>query len=124
MKKILALMLALSATVLLACPMKDGMAKGAMMGGGCQGCMGEKTQCDMSKLPPRFEALGLSDDQKAQVLKIREDGQAFHAQQYDKMMAVLTPDQQKKFEEVPAMCPKKSLKIKAPAGTACPHCKK
>lgn len=119
MKKIFALALVLSATILLACPMNAGM-----MNGGCQGGMGQKCQCDTSKLPPRLEALGLSDDQKAQVQKIREDGKAFHNQQHEKMMAVLTPDQQKKFDEVPAMCPKKSMKMKAPAGMACPHCKK
>ncbi|MDD5212737.1 MAG: hypothetical protein PHV62_10010 [Sulfuricurvum sp.] len=111
MKKILALALALSATVLLACPMKDGMAKGGMMDGTmCQGMM-QKCEANTSKLPPRLEALGLSDDQKAQVQKIREDGKAFHNQQHDKMMAVLTPEQQKKFEEMPKMCPKKGMKM-------------
>ncbi len=117
MKKILALALALSATVLLACPMKGGM-----MGGGCQGGMGQKCQCDTSVLPPRLEALGLSDAQKAEVQKIREDGKAFHNQQHAKMMAVLTPEQAKKFEStVPAACPKKGMKMPA-AGTGCKNC--
>lgn len=127
MKKILTLALALSATVLLACPMKDGM-KGGMMkcgmmdGSMCQGMM-QKCEANTSKLPPHLEALGLSDDQKAQVQKIREDGKAFHNQQHDKMMAVLTPDQQKKFEASPKMCPKKDMKMKMPAaGMGCKHC--
>ena len=121
MKKILALALALSATVLLACPMNGGM-----MNGGCQGGMGQKCQCDTSKLPPRLEALGLSDEQKAQVQKIREDGKAFHNQQHEKMMAVLTPEQAKKFEmAVPAACPKKGMKMKMPAaGMGCKNCDK
>jgi len=122
MKKILALALALSATVLLACPMNGGM-----MNGGCQGGMGQKCQCDTSKLPPHLEALGLSDAQKADVQKIREEGKAFHNQQHEKMMAVLTPEQQKKFDAAP-MCAKKEMKMNKkmnmPAGTACPHCKK
>lgn len=119
MKKILTLALALSATVLLACPMKGGM-----MGGGCQGGMGQKCQCDTSKLPPHLAALGLSDDQKAQVQKIREEGKAFHNQQHAKMMAILTPEQAKKFDAtVPATCPKKDMKIKMPAaGMGCKHC--
>ncbi|MFA6189578.1 MAG: hypothetical protein WC680_09920 [Sulfuricurvum sp.] len=126
MKKILALAFALSATVLLACPMKGGMMGNGMMNGGCQGGMGQKCQCDTSKLPPRLEALGLSDTQKAEVQKIREDGKAFHNQQHDKMMAVLTPEQAKKFEStVPAACPKKDMKMKMPAaGTGCKNCDK
>lgn len=124
MKKILALALALSATVLLACPMKDGMMSGPMMDGMCQGGMGQKCQCDTSKLPPRLEALGLSDAQKAQVQKIREEGKAFHNQQHEKMMAVLTPEQAKKFDAaVPAACPKAEMKMKTPA-TGCKHCDK
>lgn len=118
MKKILTLALALSATVLLACPMNSGM-----MSGGCQGGMGQKCQCDTSKLPPHLEALGLNDAQKAQVQKIREEGKAFHNQQHEKMMAVLTPDQKKKFDEAPKMCAKKDMKIKMPAaGMGCKHC--
>jgi Spy/CpxP family protein refolding chaperone len=118
MKKILALAFALSATVLLACPMNNGMMN---MGDG----MGQKCTCDTSKLPPRLGALGLTEDQKTQVQKIREDGKAFHNQQHEKMMAVLTPDQQKKFEEAPAMCPKKGMKLKSKmpaAGMGCKHC--
>ena len=128
MKKIFALALALSATVLLACPMKDGMKDGmkcGMMDGSmCQGMM-QKCEANTSKLPPHFEALGLSDDQKAQVQKIREEAKAFHNQQHDKMMAVLTPDQKKKFEETPKMCPKKDMKMKMPAGgMGCKSCDK
>ena len=128
MKKIFALVLALSATVLLACPMKDGMKDGmkcGMMDGSmCQGMM-QKCDADTSKLPPHLEALGLNADQKAQIQKIREDGKAFHNQQHDKMMAVLTPDQKKKFEEAPEMCPKKDMKMKMPAaGMGCKNCDK
>lgn len=119
MKKILALALALGATVLLACPMKGGM-----MNGGCQGGMGQKCQCDTSKLPPRLEALGLSDAQKVEVQKIREEGKAFHNQQHEKMMAVLTPEQAKKFDmAAPAGCIKKGVKIPA-AGMGCKNCDK
>ncbi|MDP3265675.1 MAG: hypothetical protein Q8M39_02480 [Sulfuricurvum sp.] len=119
MKKILALALALSATVLLACPMNGGM-----MNGGCQGGMGQKCQCDTSKLPPRLEALGLSDAQKVEVQKIREDGKAFHNQQHEKMMAVLTPEQAKKIDmALPAACPKKGMKMPA-AGMGCKNCNK
>lgn len=119
MKKILALALTLSTTVLLACPM------GGMMNGGCQGGMGQKCQCDTSKLPPQLEALSLSDAQKAQVQKIREEGKAFHNQQHTKMMAVLTPAQQKKFEEATKMCAKKDMKMKMPeAGMGCKNCDK
>ena len=113
MKKILALAFVLSATVLLACPMKDGMM-GGMKDGMCKGGMGEKCQCDTSKLPPHLEALGLSDNQKAEVQKIREEGKAFHNQQHEKIMAVLTPEQQKKLEEAPQMSPKKNMKMKMP----------
>ncbi|MDQ1297521.1 MAG: periplasmic protein CpxP/Spy [Campylobacterota bacterium] len=127
MKKILALALALSATVLLASPTKDGIAKCGIMDGGCQFCAGERPQCDTSKLPPRLEALGLSDDQKAQVQKIREDGKTFRAQQHDKIKAVLTPEQQKKFEETSKTCPKKGVKMKPKmpaAGMGCKSCDK
>ncbi len=120
MKKILALALAFSATALLACPMKEGM-----MSGDCQGGMGQKCQCDTSKPSPRLEALGLSDAQKAEVQKLREEGKTFHNQQHDKMMTILTPDQQKKFEEVPKMCSKKEMKMKMPAaGMGCKSCDK
>ncbi|MDP3587536.1 MAG: hypothetical protein Q8R58_05735 [Sulfuricurvum sp.] len=120
MKKILALALALGATALLACPMQGGMKNGPMCGS-----MAQKCQCDTSKLPKPFEALGLSDAQKADVQKIREEGKAFHNQQHEKMMAVLTPDQLKKFEaNAPKMCPKKG-DMKMPAsGMGCKNCDK
>ncbi len=120
MKKILALALALGATALLACPMQGGMNNGPMGGG-----MMQKCQCDTSKLPKPFEALGLSDAQKADVQKIREEGKAFHNQQHEKMMAVLTPEQLKKFEaNAPKMCPKKG-DMKMPAnGMGCKNCDK
>ena len=125
MKKILTLVLTLSATVLLACPMNGAMMGGGMMNGGCQGGMGQKCQCDTSKLPPYLEALGLSDAQKVEVQKIREDGKAFHNQQHEKMMAVLTPEQAKKFEMgTPAVCPK-NMKMKTPiTAPGCKHCDK
>lgn len=114
MKKILVLVLALSATALLACPMKDGMKGGmmkdGMMGGAmCQGMM-SKCEANTSKLPPHLEALGLSDDQKGQIQKIREEAKAFHNQQHDKMMAVLTVEQRAKMKEMPMMCGKMSPK--------------
>jgi Spy/CpxP family protein refolding chaperone len=99
MKKILSIALILGATALMACPMKEG------------GMMMKKCECDTSKLPKPFEKLGLSDDQKAQIQKIREEGKAFHNQQHDKMMAVLTPEQLKTFEaNTPKMCPKGDMK--------------
>ncbi|MDP1784722.1 MAG: hypothetical protein Q8K81_04765 [Sulfuricurvum sp.] len=121
MKKILAFALALSATALLACPMKGGMMNGPM----CQG-MGQKCQCDTSKLPPRLEALGLSDAQKAEVKKIREESKAFHNQQHEKMMSVLTVDQRKKFDmSGPAACPTKESQMKMPMdGMGCKNCDK
>jgi hypothetical protein len=121
MKKILALALALGATALLACPMQDGMNNGQMGGA----YMMQKCQCDTSKLPKSLEALGLSDAQKADVQKIREEGKEFHNKQHEKMMAVLTPDQLKKFEaNAPKMCPKKG-DMKMPAtGTGCKNCDK
>ena len=114
MKKTFALVLALSATVLLACPMKDGMKGGmmkdGMMGGSmCQGMM-QKCDANTSKLPQNLEALGLSDDQKGEVQKIREEAKAFHNQQNDKMMAVLTAEQRAKMKEMPMMCGKMSPK--------------
>ena len=121
MKKILALALSLGATVLLACPMQCGMG---MNNGQMGSCMMQKCQCDTSKLPVAFEGLGLTDAQKKQVQKIREDGKAFHNKQHEKMMAVLTPDQRKKFENsVPAACPKGNMPMPA-SEAACPHCDK
>lgn len=111
MKKILALALALGATALLACPMQGGM-------------MMQKCQCDTSKLPKPFEALGLSDAQKGEVQKIREEGKEFHNKQHQKMMAVLTPDQLKKFEaNAPKACPKGNMKMPA-TGMGCKSCDK
>ena len=108
MKKILALALALGATALLACPMGGGMM--------------QKCQCDTSKLPLPFEKLGLDDAQKGEVQKIREEGKAFHNKQHEKMMAVLTPDQRKKFEaNMPPMCPKGEMKMPAD-GMGCKNC--
>lgn len=102
MKKILALALALGATALLACPMQGGMNNGQMQGGMNNGPMGggmmQKCQCDTSKLPKPLEALGLSDAQKADIQKIREEGKEFHNKQHEKMMAILTPEQRTKLE--------------------------
>lgn len=103
MKKILSIALILGATALMACPMQYG----GMMGG--QGMM--KCDCNTSKLPKPFEKLGLSDDQKAQIQKLREEGKEFHNQQHEKMMAVLTPEQRKTFEaNAPKMCQKGDMK--------------
>lgn len=100
MKKILSIALILGATALMACPM---MKEGGMMM--------KKCECDTSKLPKPFEKLGLSDDQKAQIQKLREEGKNFHNQQHEKMLAVLTPDQRKAFEaNAPKMCPKGDMK--------------
>ncbi len=99
MKKILSIALILGATALMACPMKNG------------GMMMNKCECDTSKLPKPMEKLGLSDDQKAQIQKIREEGKTFHNQQHEKMMAVLTPEQRKTFEATASkMCPKGEMK--------------
>jgi Spy/CpxP family protein refolding chaperone len=121
MKKILSIALILGATALMACPMKDG----GMMNG--QGMM-QKCECDTSKLPKPFEKLGLNDDQKAQIQKIREEGKEFHNQQHEKMMSVLTPEQRKTFEaNAPKMCPKGGMKgdMKMPQGAmGCKACDK
>lgn len=120
MKKILALALALGASALLACPTQGCGPMGAGMMPKCQ--------CDTSKLPKPFEALGLSETQKGEVQKLREEGKAFHNQQHEKMMAVLTPDQLKKFEtSMSKMCPKKgTVKMPAPvmpkSGPGCKAC--
>lgn len=99
MKKILSIALILGATALMACPMKEG------------GMMMKKCECDTSKLPKPFEKLGLNDDQKTQIQKLREEGKAFHNQQHEKIMAVLTPEQRKTFEaNAPKMCPKGDMK--------------
>lgn len=102
MKKILSIALILGATALMACPQGKGMMNcgdGSMQGGMMMG----KCQCDTSKLPKPFENLGLSDQQKEQIQKLREEGKAFHNQQHDKMMAVLTPEQRVKFDETRKM---------------------
>jgi len=122
MKKVLSIALILGATALLACPMKDG---GMMMRNG--GMLMNKCECDTSKLPKPMENLGLNDDQKAQIQKIREESKAFHNQQHEKMMAVLTPEQRKTLEaNIPMMCPKGDMKgMKMPAGgMGCKNCDK
>jgi Spy/CpxP family protein refolding chaperone len=96
MKKLLSLALIVGTTALFAAPMNNGQmnTNGQMMGGGMmRGC-----NMDSSKLPKPFESLGLSDAQKADIQKIREEGKAFHQKQHEKMMSVLTPDQRKTFE--------------------------
>jgi Spy/CpxP family protein refolding chaperone len=97
MKKLLTLALIVGTTTLFAAPpMGNGPMNnnGGMMGGGMmRGC-----NMDSTKLPKPFEALGLSDAQKADIQKIREEGKAFHKKQHEKMMSVLTPDQRKTFE--------------------------
>lgn len=100
MKKMVAYALALSATALMACPMGQGMMGQGMMGQGgrCTGGLMEKCQCDPKQLPRALEALDLSDKQKEDIIKLREEGKAFHNQQHDKMMAVLTPEQRGKLE--------------------------
>lgn len=122
MKKALTFALLLSSTLLLACPMQEGKC-----GGGCKG-LTEKCGCDTSKLPSHLENLGLSDKQKAEVQKIREETKTFRNKQHDKMMAVLTPDQRAKLEEnkkmqVPAPCPKGDMKMPE-GGMGCKNCDK
>jgi Spy/CpxP family protein refolding chaperone len=94
MKKILALAVALGATAVMACPMGQGMMGSGNMCGG----MMDKCQCDTKQLPRTFEALDLSDKQKEQIVKLREEGQAFHNKQREKMMSVLTAEQRGKLE--------------------------
>lgn len=89
----------------------------------------KKCECDTSKLPMPMEKLGLSDDQKAQIQKIREEGKAFHNQQREKMMAVLTPEQLKTLEaNAPKMCPKGDKGMKGnkmpEGGMGCKNCDK
>ncbi|DAB39332.1 MAG: hypothetical protein A2552_05420 [Sulfuricurvum sp. RIFOXYD2_FULL_44_160] len=102
MKKILSIALILGATALMACPMQGGM-QGGMCGKGSMGGMMQKCECDTKKLPPMMENLGLSDKQKDQITKIREEGKAFHNKQREKMMGVLTPEQRGKFEGMKMM---------------------
>ncbi|MDD3769240.1 MAG: hypothetical protein PHV10_01375 [Sulfuricurvum sp.] len=96
MKKILGAALILGATALMACPM--GMGQGMMGGGMCKGGMMEKCQCDTKQLPRALEVLDLSDKQKEQIIKLREEAQAFHNKQHEKMLSVLTPEQRGKIE--------------------------
>ena len=97
MKKLLSLALIVGTTALFAAPMNNGQMNnnnGQMMGGGMmRGC-----NMDSTKLPKPFESLGLSDAQKADIQKIREEGKEFHTKQHEKMMSVLTPEQRKTFE--------------------------
>lgn len=98
MKKIVTLALALSATALMACPMQQGTANygcGPMYGG-----MMQKCDCNTSQLPKFFEKLGLSDQQKEQIQKLREEGKEFHNKQHEKMIAIFTPEQRAKLDEM------------------------
>ncbi|MCK9374136.1 MAG: hypothetical protein M0P91_13200 [Sulfuricurvum sp.] len=96
MKKFLSIALILGATALMACPNQQGMMN---CGNGPMGNkMAGKCQCDTSKLPKQFENLGLNDDQKGEIQKLREEAKAFHNEHHEKMMAVLTPEQRTKFE--------------------------
>lgn len=96
MKKLLSIALILGATAIMACPNQPGMMNcgNGPMGNGMMG----KCQCDTSKLPKQFENLGLSDEQKGEIQKLREEAKAFHNAHHEKMMAVLTPEQRAKFE--------------------------
>ncbi|MGA9046419.1 hypothetical protein [Sulfuricurvum sp.] len=98
MKKILSLALALSASVLMAQPMGQGMMERDFYGPMCKSGLMEKCQCDPKQMPRALEALELNDNQKEQVIKLREEGQAFHNKQHEKMMAVLTPEQRGKLD--------------------------
>jgi len=124
MKKVLSIALILGATALMACPMQNG----GMM-------MMQKCECDTKKLPPMMKKLDLSDKQKEQVSKIREEGKAFHNKQHEKMMAVLTSEQRAKFEGMqmmmasgngPKNCPKGEMKqMQMPQdGMGCKNCDK
>lgn len=125
MKKILAFALALAATVLMACPNQQGM-KNCGNGPMGQGMM-QKCQCDTSKLPKHLANLGLSDQQKEEVQKLREEAKAFHNEHHEKMMAVLTPEQRTKFEaSFNTNCKKCNTKGPAPvmpkSGAGCKAC--
>jgi Spy/CpxP family protein refolding chaperone len=98
MKKILSMALILGTTALMAYPMGQGMMQGGMGGGMCGGGLMEKCQCDTKQLPRALEALDLSEKQKEQIVKLREEGQAFHNKQREKMLNVLTPDQRGKLD--------------------------
>ncbi len=96
MKKILCIALIAGATALMACPTQGG---GMMCGdkGGCGGLI-QKCECDTKKLPPLMEKLNLSDKQKEQVIKIRQETQAYRNKQHEKMLGVLTAEQRSKLE--------------------------
>jgi len=95
-KKILSIALILGATAIMACPNQSGMMN---CGNGPIGNkMVAKCQCDTSKLPKHLEKLGLNDEQKVEIQKLREEAKAFHNEHHEKMMAVLTPEQRAKFE--------------------------
>ena len=102
MKKVLSIALILGATALMACPGKGG---GMMCGDNKGGCMGlmQKCECDTKQLPPMMEKLDLSDKQKEQVIKIRQETQAFRNKQHDKMLGVLTSEQRAKLEGMKLM---------------------
>lgn len=120
MKKILSLALILGATALMACPMQQGMMNGGMMM--------QKCQCNTDVLPKPMQNLGLSDEQKEQIKKLREEGKAFHNQQHEKMMAILTPEQRTKLEESMPMMNGKKCNMKQPmmpkdgTGMGCKNC--
>ncbi len=98
MKKILSMALILGTTALMACPMGQGMMQGGMNGGMCGSGLMEKCRCDAKQLPRALEALDLNDKQKEQIIKLREEGQAFHDKQREKMRGVLTPEQRGKLD--------------------------
>jgi Spy/CpxP family protein refolding chaperone len=101
MKKLVSIALILGTTALMACPMGqgcNGSMGGGMMGNGASCGLMEKCQCDTKVLPRSLEALDLSDQQKEQIIKLREEGQAFHNKQREKIMAVLTAEQKGKLE--------------------------
>jgi len=120
MKKILSLALILGATALMACPMQQGM-----MNGQNGAMMMQKCNCDTNVLPKPMENLGLNDQQKEQIKKLREEGKAFHNQQHEKMMAVLTPEQRAKLDGSMNMNGKK-CNMKEPMmpqnGMGCKNC--
>lgn len=98
-----------------------------------QGCPSEKSSeagkgCanDPKKLPKELTALELSDTQKAQILKIREEGQALRKKQQEQIQAVLTPEQRGKLEYARKLktsdCRGKEGK-KSDGGKGCENCK-
>lgn len=130
MKKILSLALALSASVLMAQPMGQGMmdrgSYGPMGQGmmyGCQGGLMEKCECDTKQLPRALEALELSDKQKTQIAQLREDGKAFHNKQQEKMMSILTAEQRGKIEYLRKLKDQKRSAKGGMGGMGCMGCK-